>query len=60
MLKKLWVLALLCSTGSILVVLGTILKVHAILQLIMLLCGLILCTIGIFALIKSLLDEKSK
>ncbi|KGR77559.1 hypothetical protein [Ureibacillus sinduriensis] len=53
-------LALLCSTGSILVVLGIILTIPAIWQLLMLIVGLILCGIGIFCISKILLSEKGK
>lgn len=60
MFNNLWILALFCSTGSILVVLGTILKIPAILQVIMIIFGLILCGIGIFRLSKYLLGEEKK
>ena len=60
MLNSFSVLALLCSTGSILVVLGIILTIPAIWQLLMLIIGLTLCGIGIFGVIKVLLSEKSK
>ncbi len=60
MLNSFKILALLCSTGSILVVLGTILKIPAIAQLIMLFVGLILCGIGIFGVTKLLLSEKGR
>lgn len=53
-------LALLCSTGSILVVLGIILTIPAMWQLIMLLIGLILCGMGLFGVTKLLLSEKGR
>ncbi|RUL49134.1 hypothetical protein [Lysinibacillus antri] len=60
MVNNLSGLALLCSTGSILVVLGIILKIPPIFQIILLIIGLALCIIGIFSLAKMLLGEKSK
>ncbi|QCR30767.1 hypothetical protein [Lysinibacillus sp. SGAir0095] len=60
MLNSFSLLALLCSTGSILVVLGIILTIPAIWQLIMLIGGLILCGIGIFGVTRLLLSEKGK
>ncbi|MDN4495369.1 hypothetical protein [Ureibacillus aquaedulcis] len=54
------ILALLCSTGSILVVLGIILTIPVGLQLFMLIVGLILCGIGIFGVTKLLLSEKGR
>ena len=58
MLNSFKLLALLCSTGSILVVLGIILTIPAVWQLVMLLMGLILCGIGIFGVTRLLLSEK--
>lgn len=60
MLNSFMLLALLCSTGSILVVLGTILTIPVVAQLIMLITGLILCGIGIFGVSKLLLSEKGR
>lgn len=60
MINNLSALALLCSTGSILVVLGIILKIPPIFQIILLVIGLVLCMISIFSLAKIFLSEKSK
>lgn len=58
MFNNLWSLALLCSTGSILVVLGIILKVPLAIQLLMLLSGIIICGIGVFKLAKYILGDR--
>ena len=60
MLNNFSFLAVLCSTGSILVVLGIILKIPTVWQFIMLIVGLILSGIGIFRVALLILSEKGR
>ncbi len=59
-LENIRILALLCSIGSILIVLGIILDISPIIQIIMLILGLVICCICMVGLGKAMLREKSK
>lgn len=61
MMSQFWKLAILCSIGSICVVLGVILKIPVIIQTILLCFGLILSILGLFRIAKYVLsNEKNK
>lgn len=59
MLNNFWVLILMCATGWICIVLGSILKIPVIFQIILLTLGLVLSIISVIALIKLILGNKN-
>ena len=59
MFKSLWSFALMCSIGSILIVLGTMLNLSPLLQVFLLLVGLIISLANLGGLIKLLLSKNN-
>lgn len=60
-MTQFWKLAILCSIGSICVVLGVILKIPVIIQTILIFLGLILSILGLIRIAKFVLSsEKNK
>lgn len=60
MFNSFWALVFMCSTGWILIILGNMLKVPPIFQIIMLVAGLVISTVGVIALTKNLLSHNKK
>lgn len=59
-MSQFWKLAILCSAGSICVVLGVILKLPVIIQIILLVLGLILSILGLINISRFLLSSDKK
>lgn len=59
MLKKIWLLFLMCAAGWICIVLGNNLKIPIIFQIILLVLGLVLSFISVISLIKLILKQNT-